>query len=279
MHAQPRHSTYTLHDEPDLPRRTSQALAALPPRHPERAALRAQVIELHLPLTRRLARRFHHGGETPEDLYQVAAEGLLKAVDRFDPRRGEVFTAFAVPTIIGELKRHFRDQSWHVRAPRRLQELHVQVRAAVDELTPRLRRSPRVAEIAAHLALPEEHVIEAISSAEYRRPRSLNAPPGVAASHAEVSDLVGADDPSFADIDARLTVAALLAGLPERERRIVTLRFYGNQSQSQIARQVGISQMHVSRLLSRALRRLRRRLNAAGPARPDQASAGRQGAP
>ncbi len=227
-------------------------LAALPAGHHDRQVLRARAVEANLALVHHLARRFIGRGEPYEDLVQVGTIGLLKAVDRFDPARG-TFTAFAVPTVVGEIRRHFRDRGWALRVPRRLQDLARTVSGAREELTQRLGRSPTVQEIAEHLAVESDLVLEAIEIAGAYATVPLPASPE------DRLDL-RADDRGFEMVEARATLGPLLAGLPPRERRILALRFVRNMSQSQIAAEVGISQMHVSRLLARSLATMRRSL-------------------
>ncbi|GEM_PF-280615 len=229
--------------------------AVLPAADPERAALRHRVVETCLPYTERLAHRFLGLGEAAADLNQVAVLGLLKAVDGYDPSLNTDFGAYALPTVIGELKRYFRDKGWGVRVPRRLQELRLEINGVRDELTQRLRRSPTVPDIAAHLDVAEDDVIQAMVAATGYRPASLFAPVGDE-EFAPV-DRLGDDDPEYDAIELRASVHPLLARLPQRLRQIIAMRFYGNMTQSEIAARLGISQMHVSRLLRHALDRLR----------------------
>jgi RNA polymerase sigma-B factor len=239
------------------------------------AAARDQLIAAGLPFATRLSRRYRGRGEPLDDLEQVARVGLLKAVNRYDPERG-AFTGFAAVTIIGELRRHFRDRTWGVHVSRGLQEQSLDVGRASAELTAELRRAPTVAEVATRLDIGEKEVLSAIEAAAAYNPVSLNKP-ARADSEAELGDLVGNPDSGLQAVDDRLTVAALLRRLPERERRILAMRFYGNHSQGEIARELGVSQMHVSRLLSRALTWLREAMLSdaplywqAGPAPSDE---------
>jgi RNA polymerase sigma-B factor len=232
-------------------------------RYGERAAhdpsARAEFVQLCLPLARRLAHRYRGKGEPFADLEQVARLGLVKAVDRYDADRGS-FTAFAVVTILGELRKHFRDRTWGVRAPRRLQDLVGQIRQASADLTGTLSRAPSAIELAEHLDATTDEVAEAMHSAAGYHLLSLNAPvirPDSGGDTTERGDLIGDVDRDLAAIDDRLTVGSLLDQLPERERRILILRFYGNLTQVEIAQRCGISQMHVSRLLSKTLTWLR----------------------
>ncbi|MDG4778889.1 RNA polymerase sigma factor SigF [Micromonospora sp. WMMD961] len=237
------------------------ALAATPTDHPRRAELRDRAIEAWLPLARHLARRYGGRGAADEDLAQTASVGLIKAVDNFDPSRGVDFTGYAIPTIIGEIKRYFRDRTWAVRVPRRLQELRLSISAANSTLTQTLGRSPTVADVASYLGLPEETVLEGLEGARAYRATSLSTPIG-AAGDRELSDTLGGDDHEFDRVEIRVALAPALATLPPREREILSLRFHGNLTQAQIAEQVGVSQMHVSRLITRSLATLRRHLTA-----------------
>jgi RNA polymerase sigma-B factor len=220
-----------------------------------RRLARERLVRSAMPFAGRLARRYRGRGEPMDDLEQVARLGLLKAVDRFDPERG-AFTGFAAATIIGELRRHFRDRTWGVHVPRRMQELSIEVNRASTEMTSKLQRSPTVPELAERLRVDEDDVLAALETAAAYTPLSLNMP-ARAESEAELGDLIGGADVGLEAVDDRLTVASLLCRLPERERRILALRFYGNKTQTEIATELGISQMHVSRLLSRALAWLR----------------------
>jgi RNA polymerase sigma-B factor len=221
----------------------------------ERAELRERLVAHCLPFAGRIARRYRGRGENFEDLEQVARLGLVKAVDRYDPQRGS-FTAYAVVTISGEIKRHFRDRTWGVHVPRRVQDLSLEVGHAAMVLTSELFRQPTQAELAAHLQLPLSAVSEALESSAGYSPTSLNAPVGGDAS-AEFGDLIGDADADLEAVDDKITVAGLLLRLPTRERRMLAMRFYGNRTQAEIAAELGISQMHVSRMLSRALGWLR----------------------
>jgi RNA polymerase sigma-B factor len=226
-------------------------LAAIPSGDPVRAALRRHIVESQLPLVHHLAQRFRGRGEPYDDLVQVGTIGLLNAVDRFDPGRGN-FTAFAVPTILGEIRRHFRDRGWAMRVPRRLQDLGRRVSAARDELTQALGHSPTVQELAAHLDEDVDLVLEALDSAAAYMMVPLPTTP-------EEADLapLGTTDEGLELVEDRATLRPLLARLPARERTILALRFIRGMSQSQIAAEVGVSQMHVSRLLARSLGVLR----------------------
>ncbi|MGB2571192.1 SigB/SigF/SigG family RNA polymerase sigma factor [Micromonospora citrea] len=236
------------------------ALAVMPAEHPERSALRDKVIEAWLPLANHLAARYSGRGEPNGDLAQTAALGLIKAVDRFDASRGVDFAGFAIPTILGEIKRHFRDRTWNIRVPRRLQELRLRITEANGTLTQTLHRAPTVADIAAHLEITEEEVLEGLEGARAYNAVSLSTPIGDGESATELGDTLGAEDNEFELAELRVALGPALATLDEREQKILTLRFYGNLTQSEIAAQVGVSQMHVSRLLARALVKLRGQL-------------------
>ncbi|WP_432417595.1 RNA polymerase sigma factor SigF [Actinoplanes solisilvae] len=237
-------------------------LSALPPGDPARAGLRDRAIEAWLPLARHLAHRYSGRGEPTDDLVQTATVGLIKAVDKFDPERGVDFAGYAIPTIIGEIKRHFRDRTWSVRVPRRLQELRLAITEANSTLTHSLGRSPTVADVATHLGVSEEDVLEGLEGARAYNATSLSTPIG-ADGMTELGDTLGGEDSEFELAETRVALGPALATLDEREQKILTLRFYGNLTQSQIADQVGISQMHVSRLLTKALGKLRAELHEA----------------
>ncbi|MBC9726308.1 RNA polymerase sigma factor SigF [Streptomyces sp. TRM68367] len=226
---------------------------------PEYAELRNQLVRMHLPLVEHLARRFRNRGEPLDDLTQVATIGLIKSVDRFDPDRGVEFSTYATPTVVGEIKRHFRDKGWAVRVPRRLQELRLALTTATAELSQQHGRSPTVHELAEKLAISEEEVLEGLESANAYSTLSLDVPDTDDESPA-VADTLGAEDEALEGVEYRESLKPLLEDLPPREKRILLLRFFGNMTQSQIAQEVGISQMHVSRLLARTLAQLRERL-------------------
>ncbi|MEV7995804.1 RNA polymerase sigma factor SigF [Streptomyces sp. NPDC086077] len=226
---------------------------------PEYAELRNQLVRMHLPLVEHLARRFRNRGEPLDDLTQVATIGLIKSVDRFDPDRGVEFSTYATPTVVGEIKRHFRDKGWAVRVPRRLQELRLSLTTATAELSQLHGRSPTVHELAEKLAISEEEVLEGLESANAYSTLSLDVPDTDDESPA-VADTLGAEDEALEGVEYRESLKPLLEDLPPREKRILLLRFFGNMTQSQIAQEVGISQMHVSRLLARTLAQLREKL-------------------
>ncbi|MGW7369361.1 RNA polymerase sigma factor SigF [Streptomyces sp. NPDC054841] len=235
------------------------ALRKLPEGSPERAELRNQLVRMHLPLVEHLARRFRNRGEPLDDLTQVATIGLIKSVDRFDPERGVEFSTYATPTVVGEIKRHFRDKGWAVRVPRRLQELRLALTTATAELSQQHGRSPTVHELAERLGISEEEVLEGLESANAYSTLSLDVPDTDDESPA-VADTLGAEDEALEGVEYRESLKPLLEDLPPREKRILLLRFFGNMTQSQIAQEVGISQMHVSRLLARTLAQLREKL-------------------
>lgn len=240
----------------DKVRELLDRLAALPEGDPRREGLRNEIVRKTLPLADRLARRFAHRGEPLDDLVQVARLGLLKATEGFDPSRGSGFIGYAVPTILGELKRHFRDKGWSMRVPRRLQEAMVTVNAAVDPLSQRLGRTPSVEDLAEHLGMEPSLVRSGIECAQAYSAMSLHTPTEHEGGR-ELLDLIGNDDPGLDAAEARLAVQPLLEKLPERERNIIVMRFFNGLTQSQIAARVHLSQMHVSRLITRNLSRMR----------------------
>ncbi len=230
-------------------------LAELPADDPGRTALRDQAIAAWLPMAQRLARRYAGRGETLDDLTQQATIGLIQAIDRFEPGRGD-FVGFALPTVLGEIRRYFRDKSWAVRVPRRLQEIGTAINRSGAELEQTLGRPPTVADIATHLGVTEEEIIEGLEGGRAYRATSLSAPIG-ADGDFELGDTLGGEDHGYALAELSAALTPALAALTARERRIIALRFYGNQTQAEIARQIGVSQMHVSRLLAAALAKLR----------------------
>jgi RNA polymerase sigma-B factor len=240
---------------------------------PERQRARDELVELHLPLVEHLARRFAGRGEPLDDLVQVGTIGLIKSVDRFDTERGVEFSTYATPTVVGEIKRHFRDKGWAVRVPRRLQELRLALSAATEDLAHSLGRAPTVAELAVRLGVSEEDVLEGLESANAYSTVSLDAGSDTEDGPAAMLDTIGIDDDALEGVEYRESLRPLLAKLPARERRILLLRFFRNMTQSQIADEIGISQMHVSRLLARTLAELREGLLVTDPAQ-DEAVAG-----
>jgi len=243
----------------DRPAELIAELAALPPGHPSRPRLREEAITAWLPMARRLARRYRGRGESLDDLVQAATVSLITAVDRFDASMGTDFVGYAIPTILGGLKRHFRDRAWAIRVPRRLQEMRMAITDAGNELSRTLSRMPTVAEVAVHLGVTEEEVIEGLEGARAYRCTSLSAPVGPDDAM-DLEGSLGTEDRDYARTELHLSLMPALATLTDRERRIVSLRFFGNQTQIEIAAQIGVSQMHVSRLLARALAKLREEL-------------------
>ncbi|WP_440901939.1 SigB/SigF/SigG family RNA polymerase sigma factor [Actinosynnema sp.] len=224
-------------------------LAEAQSRAERRQELRDQLVTEYLPIAWHIADRFAERGESVEDLRQVAAVGLIHAVDRFDVQRGIDFLAFAVPTITGEVRRHLRDQGWAVRVPRRLKELCLAIDAARVELARASGRTPTPSEVARHLNLSLAEVYEGLHATSSNHMVSLD--------EVDSDHRLGVDDPALEVVELHHALDPMLRGLPKRERRIVLLRFFKNMTQSQIADSVGVSQMHVSRLLSRSLARLR----------------------
>jgi RNA polymerase sigma-B factor len=226
--------------------------------------VREELVERFMPLARRLARRYAGAPEPLEDLFQVASLGLVKAIDRFDPSRGTSFSTFAVPTILGELKRHFRDRGWSVRVPRGTQERILKVEKAMAELPPRLGRAATVRDVARWLELTDEQVLEAMHASQAHHAGSLNRP---ASSEVEdgmtMLDRLGGEDRMFEAVEYGVSIEPVLEEATERERQILHLRFVEDLTQSEIAKRVGISQMHVSRLLRATLERLREEAEAA----------------
>jgi RNA polymerase sigma-B factor len=232
--------------------------------------VRQRLVAEHLPIADHIARRFRNRGQPEEDLRQVAAIGLIQAVDRFDPTRGNDFLAFAVPTITGEVRRYFRDATWAVRVPRRVKELHASITAKTTELSHELGRAPRPSELAAALDQPVEQIHEGLAAANAYHSDSLDALVSPAdGATTSVSDLLGGQDERLAGVVDREALLPALRLLPERERAIVVLRFFGNLTQTQIADRVGLSQMHVSRLLAASIAALRATMTAPATA-PDQ---------
>ncbi len=219
--------------------------------------VRNALVEQHMGLAEHLARRYRNRGQSSEDLSQVALLGLVKAVDRFDPYRGLAFTTFATPTILGELKRHFRDRAWTVHVPRQVQEQILAVTRSLQELQQALGRSPTVAETARTAGLSEEDVLEAMEASRVLAVGSLDAPLTSDPASGTVGERLGFDETGHEAVEHRMLVETLVDVLPTREREIIRLRFYEGLSQSQIGDRLGVSQMHVSRLLARTLSRLR----------------------
>jgi RNA polymerase sigma-B factor len=221
-------------------------------------AAREELVRRYLPFAKNLALRYRGASESFDDLLQVASLGLVNAIDRFEPGRGTPFTAFASPTILGELKRHFRDRVWTVRVPRGLHDRMAEVDKAITELTKQLQRSPSIGEIAERIGLEETDVLEVLEANHNRRPLSLDRPPGGEDSdEAAPSEWIGDEDERFELVEGRIALDAALPYLEERERTVLRLRFVEDLTQSQIAERIGHSQMHVSRILRRTLERIR----------------------
>lgn len=227
---------------------------------PRRLECREALVRLHLPLVDHCARRFLNRGEPFDDLVQVGTIGLIKSIDRFDNERGVEFSTYATPTIIGEIKRYFRDKGWAIRVPRRLQELRISISGVTGELSQQLGRSPTAREIAERLGVSTEDVLEGIESSNAYATLSLDAGEGEDGP-GSILDAVGDLDESLEQIEVRESIKPLLALLPAREKKILMLRFFRGMTQSQIAAEIGVSQMHVSRLLARTLERLRESLD------------------
>ncbi|MGH3765038.1 MAG: RNA polymerase sigma factor SigF [Pseudonocardiaceae bacterium] len=240
--------------------------AELAPDDPQRQRQRDQLISGYLPVAEHIARRFAGRGEPLDDLVQVATIGLINAVERFEPARGSNFLSFAVPTITGEVRRYFRDHTWATRVPRRLKDLHIAIRGTLPELSQQLGRPPRPSEIADRLGLPTSEVIEGLQAGEAYRSLSLDETYGPGEGNpglgtATLGDSLGGLDDGLTLIEDREALRPLLAELSPRDRTILALRFFGHLTQTQIAEQVGISQMHASRVLRRTLSALRQGMN------------------
>ncbi|MFI8351485.1 RNA polymerase sigma factor SigF [Streptomyces sp. NPDC085596] len=226
----------------------------------EYSYVRNTLVELNLALVKFAASRFRSRSEPMEDIVQVGTVGLIKAIDRFEMSRGVEFPTFAMPTIIGEIKRFFRDTSWSVRVPRRLQELRLDLAKAGDELAQRLDRTPTVAELAERLGLSHEEVVEGMAASNAYTASSLDAQPAEDDTEGALSDRIGYEDHGLEGIEYIESLKPLIAELAPRDRKILSLRFVAGLTQSEIGEELGISQMHVSRLLSRTLTRLRKGL-------------------
>jgi RNA polymerase sigma-B factor len=236
----------------------------LPVDHPRQQVLRAELIKGYLPVALHVARKHRYRGENLDDLEQVATIGLINAIDRFEPQRGFDFLSFAIPTINGEVQRHYRDRTSTIRVPRPIRQLQARVYHAADEMSQKLRRPATPSELARHLDVDLDTVIEALQAAYETRYSSLDEPQrndGTGSDEGtSFADAPGAADPELDLVESRVSLAPLLDGLPERERKIVLLRFYGNMTQIEIAKRMEMSQMHVSRLLTSTLGQLRRQL-------------------
>ncbi|MGH3366645.1 MAG: RNA polymerase sigma factor SigF [Nocardioidaceae bacterium] len=243
----------------DTRERTNQLFIRLTELSDQRAQeeVRNELVQLHLPLVDHLARRFRNRGEPFDDLVQVGTIGLIKSVDRFDLHRGVEFSTYATPTVLGEIKRYFRDKGWAIRVPRRLQELRLSLASATADLTQELGRAPTVAELAERLQVNEDDILEGLESANAYSTLSLDAPDTGETEGQSMADSLGEEDDALEGVDYRESLKPLLAELEPREKTILMLRFFRGMTQSQIASEVGISQMHVSRILSRTLTKLR----------------------
>ena len=235
-------------------------------RHGDRAAQEA-LVNRFLPLARQLARRYARSNEPLEDLEQVASLGLLKAIDRFDPTRATAFSSFAVPTILGELRRHFRDKGWALRVPRDLQELAVRVERVTDELESERGRAPTSDEIARRIGVSIEQVLDAREASAAYRAVSLDHPRDDAETGDDLVDVIGVEDPGYHLADEAATVEPLMSVLSDREREVLRLRFAEDLTQTEIGARVGVSQMHISRLIRQAVGQLRE------AAKPDASAA------
>jgi RNA polymerase sigma-B factor len=243
----------------------TDASAARDAEHPEVLALferaaddpgaREDLVLRYRSFAEYLARRFVGRGEPLDDLIQVANLGLLNAIDRFDPERGVLFATYAAATIVGELKRHFRDKGWAIRVPRRLQEIALRLNAAVPELTQQLGRAPTIRELSKNLEASDEEIVEALDAVHAYSTTSLEAP--TSEGGLTPLDALGGEDPTLAIVDEWAAIAPAVVELPERERRVLYLRFFEGKTQSEIAAEIGVSQMHVSRLLTQTIDRLR----------------------
>ena len=223
------------------------------------ASAREELVNRHLPLVRSLARRYAGRGESLEDIEQVGAIGLIKAIDRYELSREVALTTYATPNVVGEIKRHFRDKGWAIRVPRALQELNGKMGPTIERLTSKLGRSPSIAEIAAEFETSTEQVLEALEAGSAYAPLSLSAGPS-GDEELDPMETIGTDDEEYDRSDDRTSLEPALAALPEREREILRMRFEDGLTQTQIADRIGISQMHVSRLIRRSLERMRTQL-------------------
>jgi RNA polymerase sigma-B factor len=234
--------------------------AELPHTHPRHAELREKLVTGYLPVAQHIARGFARRGVSTDDLVQVGTLGLINAVDRYQPSRGLDFLAFAIPTIRGEIRRYFRDHAWSMRVPRRLKDLHLSLSRATSELSQRLGRAPRPSELADHLQLSVDEVLEGLEAAQAYHNESLDQTLSSEHDAATLGETLGRTDAALELAEYRHALKPMLAELSERERTILLLRFFANMTQSQIAARIGVSQMHVSRLLAQTLSRLREKL-------------------
>jgi RNA polymerase sigma-B factor len=252
-------STNSTHDDARAEELLAE-LAGTPADSPRWEQIRSELVAIHQPLVRYVVRRYAHGTESKEDIEQAALVGLVKALNRYDPTYGGRFLAFAMPTMIGEVKRHFRDHTWAMRVPRRLQELRLDLRTARQEFITEHDRPPTVPEISQILGISEEETIEVLGASEAYQTVSLDAPMMADEPDLSLGESIGHRDTQLDIIIDRTALRPMLEDLPDRERTIVMHRFYGNKTQAEIADLLGISQMHVSRLISRTLARLRTQL-------------------
>lgn len=227
------------------------------------AAAKEALVTAHMPLVEHIARRYRDRGEPLDDLVQVGAIGLLKAIERFDADRGTTLSTYATPTIVGEIKRHFRDRGWNIRVPRRLQELALKIRATRGDLAQALGRTPTVAELADELGVEVEDVLETMESAHAYAPVSLDVP--TSDDGRPLDEALGTTDVGIALVVNRETLRPALAALAPRERKVLVMRYFGHRTQSEIASELGISQVHVSRLLSKTLGQLRQSIGEPSP--------------
>jgi RNA polymerase sigma-B factor len=235
-------------------------LGTTPEDAPRWEQIRSELVRIHTPLVHHVVRRYARRGEGRDDIEQAAMLGLVKAINRYDPAYGGRFLAFAVPTMTGEVKRHFRDHTWAMRMPRRLQELRLALRTARQDFVQEHGRPPTVPEISGILDITEEEAIEALGAIDAYQPVSLDAPVSEEQESLPLGEVIGEDDPQLESVVDRSALRPLLEGLPARERTILMHRFYGNKTQAEIGDLLGISQMHVSRLITRTLARLRAQL-------------------
>jgi RNA polymerase sigma-B factor len=235
-------------------------LAATPAADPRWEQIRSELVRIHVPLVRHIVRRYAQRSDSREDIEQAAMLGLVKAINRYDAAYGGRFLSFAMPTMTGEVKRHFRDHTWAVRVPRHLQELSLALRNTRRDFLQEHGRPPSVPEISAILGVTEEETIEALGAADAYQSMSLDTPVTEGQDTAPLGELIGDVDPDLETVVDRNALRPLLEQLPARERTILMYRFYGNKTQTEIAELLGLSQMHVSRLITRTLARLRRQL-------------------
>ncbi|MFG1926362.1 SigB/SigF/SigG family RNA polymerase sigma factor [Cryptosporangium sp. NPDC048952] len=250
-HFDPRYDDYATAE------RLFRRLAALSTDDPRRAGVRERLIVVHMPLADHVACRYSRRGVEFDDLVQVARVGLIKAIDRFDPDRGSAFLAFAVPTVMGEVRRYFRDRKWAVRVPRRVKELYLAVNAARHELTQRDGRAPSVCDLSSYLDKSEEEVLEGLEAGGAFAAISLETPVRGRAGAPRLADTLGADDRALEAVDNHESLIPLLEDVPSREQYVLHQRFVFDKTQAEIAEEIGVSQMQVSRLLSATLSRLR----------------------